>query len=79
MRLLILRLSVICLYNQIKQGDEILVQVTRENVKTKQPTVSTDFSLNSKYAVLFRGKGQINISNKLSVSTKRSHLKKLLD
>ncbi len=38
------------------QGDELLVQVSREAVKTKQPSVTTKISMNGKYLVLHNRK-----------------------
>ena len=40
-------------------GDEILVQVSREAVKTKAPTVSSNLSLTGRYAVLTSGNTRI--------------------
>jgi ribonuclease G len=47
------------------QGDEILVQVSRESVKTKQPTVTGNLNFAGKYLVLTSGKRGIGISNKI--------------
>ncbi len=56
------------------QGDELLVQVSREAVKTKAPSVTTKFSLTGKYLVLTHGNETIGFSGKLD-SAEKSRLK----
>lgn len=51
-------------------GDELLVQVSREAVKTKVPTVTGKLELTGKYAVLTRGDTRIGASSKLSKEEK---------
>ncbi len=46
-------------------GDELLVQVSKEAVKTKVPTVSSKLEITGKYAVLTSGDIRIGASNKL--------------
>lgn len=46
-------------------GDELLVQVSKEAVKTKVPTVSSNLNFTGKYAVLTMGDTRIGISAKL--------------
>lgn len=47
-------------------GDELLVQIAREGVKTKAPTVTANISFPGKYLVLTSGKTQTGISAKLA-------------
>lgn len=47
-------------------GDEILVQVSREAVKTKVPTVTGKLNFTGKYAVLTYGDTRVGISSKVS-------------
>ncbi len=47
-------------------GDELLVQISKEAVKTKVPTVTSKLSLTGKYAVLTYGDTRIGASSKLS-------------
>ncbi len=47
-------------------GDEMLVQVSKEAVKTKVPTVSSKLELSGKYAVLTSGDRRIGASTKLA-------------
>ena len=46
-------------------GDELLVQVSKEAVKTKVPSVSSKLEFVGKYAVLTTGDTRIGVSNKL--------------
>ena len=46
--------------------DELLVQIARESVKTKAPTVTANISLPGKYLVLTSGKLQTGVSAKVS-------------
>lgn len=47
------------------QGDELLVQIERESVKTKAPTVTTNLNLSGRYVVLTTEKKRIGLSSKL--------------
>ena len=47
-------------------GDELLVQVSKEAVKTKVPTVTSKISFTGKYGVLTSGDTRIGASTKLS-------------
>lgn len=55
-------------------GDEILVQVEREAVKTKDPVLTTEISLSGRYAVVIpeRGKGTLRFSGKLPSGRRKS-------
>jgi ribonuclease G len=60
----------------LKAEDEILVQVSRENVKTKQPTVTSNLNFTGKYVVLTSKRG-IGISNKIKNEARIRELKAL--
>ncbi len=62
----------------LSQGDELLVQVVREAVKTKDPQVSTNLSLPGSYSVVTSGRHRIGVSNKLDATT-RSRLKEAVN
>lgn len=47
-------------------GDELLVQIARESVKTKAPTLTANISLPGKYLVLTSGKTQTGVSAKIA-------------
>lgn len=58
----------------IKEGDEILVQVIKEGIKTKDPVLTTDLSLQGKYSVVSykkNKKGTLQFSKKLNEMTKK--------
>lgn len=46
-------------------GDELVVQISREAVKTKVPTVTGNISLTGRYAVLTHGNTRIGVSSKI--------------
>lgn len=57
----------------LKIGDELLVQVERDAMKTKQPAVTTKLSLAGSYMIINNLKsGKVGISNKLSADVKES-------
>ena len=63
---------------RLEAGDELLVQVTREAVKSKAPSVSSQISLSGKYMVLTYGKSGIGFSGKLSQS-QRERIKPFIE
>ena len=63
---------------KIKIGDELVVQVERDAVKTKAPVVTSNINLAGKYTVLVHGKSNIGISAKISNEEKRNELKEAL-
>ncbi len=46
-------------------GDELVVQISREAVKTKAPTVTGNLSFTGRYAVLTHGNTRIGVSSKI--------------
>jgi len=60
---------------QLSNGDEILVQVSKEGVKTKAPVVTSRISLTGKYSVLTAGKNIVGISSKIKDEKRRNKLK----
>ena len=64
---------------KISIGDELIVQVIKEDVKTKAPVVSTNFSLTGKYVVLVHGGAGIQISKKIPQKAVRNTIKEILD
>lgn len=59
-------------------GDEIMVQVERENVKTKAPTVTCNLNLTGKYIVLTHGTTKIGVSAKIVEKEERDRLKAIV-
>lgn len=60
-------------------GDELIVQVMKEEIKTKAPVVTTNFSLTGKYVVLVHGGTGIQISKKIQQKAVRNALKSMLE
>lgn len=59
-------------------GDEIMVQIERENVKTKAPTVTCNLNITGKYVVLTHGINKIGVSAKISDKEERQRLKEIV-
>lgn len=55
-------------------GDEILVQVVKEGVKTKAPVLSSNISLSGRYAVLKSGRDFSAVSSKIEDEGRRQAL-----
>lgn len=60
---------------KISIGDELIVQVIKEDVKTKAPVVTANFSLTGKYIALVHGTSKIQISKKIVKRSTRTKLK----
>ena len=58
-------------------GDELVVQISKEAVKTKAPTVTGDISFTGRYAVLTHGNTRIGVSYKLPKSLRADYKEKL--
>jgi len=56
---------------KIQMGDELLVQVSREAIKTKYPSVTTNLTFHGKYLLLTTGRTQITASSKLAAEEKK--------
>lgn len=54
----------------LKSGDEILVQVLREPMKTKEATLTTRIGMHGTYAIAQPGSGRLLFSQKLSAKAK---------
>lgn len=61
--------------DQLVAGDEVLVQVSGEAVKTKVPTLSSRLNFAGKYMVLIANKPTSSISSKIKKETERTRLK----
>lgn len=64
--------------NGIVIGDEILVQIEKDAVKTKNLTVTTELQLAGKYVILTHGKNFIGISNKIMEEEERKRLRTIV-
>lgn len=59
----------------IKMGDELLVQVVKEDIKTKAPVVSSNLNFTGKYVALTYGKPAFGVSSKITDEKERKRLK----
>lgn len=59
------------------QGDELLVQVSREAVKTKPADVTVNINITGRFAVLTHGKTMIGVSGKIRSEKSRKRLQEL--
>ncbi|MDO4555177.1 MAG: ribonuclease E/G [Lachnospiraceae bacterium] len=62
----------------LQEGDEILVQVSKEAMKTKAPSVTSNINLTGKYLVITAHNPSIGVSGKIEDSALRKHLKELV-
>ncbi|MBN2426034.1 MAG: Rne/Rng family ribonuclease [Calditrichaceae bacterium] len=62
---------------ELKEGQEIVVQIVKEPISTKGCRVTTETSLPGRFVVLIPGQSHIGISRKISNSKERKRLKAL--
>lgn len=62
---------------KVKAGDELLVQISKEDIKTKAPVVSSNLNFTGKYAALTYGKLTNGVSSKITDEKERSRLKSI--
>ena len=63
--------------DRLCMGDYVLVQVEKENIKTKQPSVTGKLQLTGKYLVLVHGMKGVRLSNKIRQKKDINRLKVL--
>ena len=61
-----------------KRGDEVLVQVIKEGIGTKGPTLSTYISIPGRYLVLMPALGRVGVSRKIEDEDDRQRLRSVL-
>ena len=61
-----------------KRGDEVLVQVIKEGIGTKGPTLSTYISIPGRYLVLMPSLGRVGVSRKIEDEDDRKRLRRCL-
>src|SRR5207253_4923716 len=62
-----------------KRGQEVLVQVIKEGIGTKGPTLSTYISIAGRYLVLMPGLNRIGVSRKIQDEEQRRRLREVLN
>lgn len=63
---------------KLRVGDELIVQVAKENARYKAPLATADFSLTGKYLVLVHGRKALGISQKIKDEEQRKRLKRII-
>jgi len=63
----------------LHKGDEVVVQVTKEGMNTKGPTLSTYLALAGKYLVMMPWMQKHGVSHKIEDEEERLRLRKLLE
>ncbi|MCU0706934.1 MAG: Rne/Rng family ribonuclease [Pirellula sp.] len=61
-----------------RRGDEVLVQVIKEGIGTKGPTLSTYISIPGRYLVLMPSLGRVGVSRKIEDEDARRKLKAMM-
>lgn len=62
----------------LKRGQEIIVQVTKEGVNTKGPTLTTYISLPGKHIVMMPSMKKVGVSQKIEDEDERNRLKEIV-
>ncbi|HBG28064.1 MAG: hypothetical protein A2Y10_17035 [Planctomycetes bacterium GWF2_41_51] len=63
----------------VKRGQNLIVQVTKEGINTKGPTLSTYLSLPGKYVVMMPWMHNLGVSQKIEDEQERARLRTILD
>lgn len=61
-----------------RRGDEVLVQVIKEGIGTKGPTLSTYISIPGRYLVLMPALGRVGVSRKIEDDDERRKLRQMM-
>ncbi len=62
----------------LRRGDEVLVQVIKEGIGTKGPTLSTYISIPGRYLVLMPALGRVGVSRKIEGDDCRKRLREVM-
>lgn len=65
--------------SKVVAGDELIVQIEKEGIKTKAPVVTTSINFTGKYVVLIHGKSNLGISAKITAEKERNRIRKLME
>lgn len=63
----------------LKKGQDLIVQVTKEGINTKGPTLTTYLALPGKYIVMMPWMHKLGVSQKIEDDEERQRLRKILD
>lgn len=64
--------------DQLAQGDEVLVQITKEAISTKGPRLSAELSFAGRYLVLIPYSDKVSVSQKITNREESKRLKQLI-
>lgn len=64
--------------DKLKQGDEVIVQITKEAISTKGPRLSSELSFAGRYLVLIPYSDKVSVSQKIRNNAERNRLKQLI-
>lgn len=64
---------------KLRSGDELLVQVAKDAIKTKQPVLTTKLSISGNYSAISLGNNKLGISNKINETKKQEIVRFLQD
>ena len=62
----------------LKRGDEVLVQVIKDGIGMKGPTLSTYISIPGRYLVLMPSLGKVGVSRKIEDEAARKELRRMV-
>lgn len=65
--------------SSLRRGDELIVQVTKEGINTKGPTLSTYVALPGKFLVMMPWMKHCGVSHKIEDIEERTRLRQILD
>jgi ribonuclease E len=63
----------------LRRGDEIVVQIIKEGIGTKGPTLSSYISIPGRILVMMPGMGKMGVSKKIEDDAERRRLRQILD
>ncbi len=63
----------------LKRGQEVIVQVIKEGIGTKGPTLSTYLAIPGRFLVLMPGMNRLGVSRKIEDEEARTKIRKVLD
>ena len=63
----------------LRRGDEILVQIIKEGIGTKGPTLTSYLSIPGRFLVMMPGVGKMGVSQKIEDDTERRRLRAIID
>ena len=62
-----------------RRGQEVIVQITKEGVGTKGPTLTTYLSIPGRYLVMMPGMSRLGVSRKIEDEDARHHMRAILN